>query len=251
MPINLSNNILTQSGFTNNGDYADRIIRDGLTVYLDSMNINSYPGSGTVWYDLSYNGNNGTMVNMNSPSASNTSGFDTNTKYMMFDRHVGTSNTDVNNYISITNSDSLDQCLCQNGMTIEMWYRETSYYTSVLSKWDGSWEFYYNPTLYFRTQGTGSNDWNTTLSNSSGTWRQHVFTHDGRTRRYYINGVQSGENFNQISGQNTSNVVSIGAYYNGYYACYGALPIYRLYNRVLHPYEIAVNFQANRGRFGL
>jgi hypothetical protein len=31
------------------------IVTSGLTLYLDAANINSYPGSGTTWYDLSGN----------------------------------------------------------------------------------------------------------------------------------------------------------------------------------------------------
>lgn len=39
------------------------IITDGLKLWLDAGNPLSYPGSGTTWFDLSGNGNNGTMVN--------------------------------------------------------------------------------------------------------------------------------------------------------------------------------------------
>lgn len=39
------------------------IVTDGLKLYLDASNPASYPGSGTTWFDLSGNGNNGTMVN--------------------------------------------------------------------------------------------------------------------------------------------------------------------------------------------
>ena len=39
------------------------IIDDGLVLYLDAGNIQSYPGSGTTWTDLSGNNNNGTLVN--------------------------------------------------------------------------------------------------------------------------------------------------------------------------------------------
>ena len=39
------------------------IVTDGLQLYLDASNPASYPGSGTTWFDLSGNGNNGTMVN--------------------------------------------------------------------------------------------------------------------------------------------------------------------------------------------
>ena len=35
----------------------------GLVLNLDAADRNSYPGSGTTWYDLSGNGNNGTLTN--------------------------------------------------------------------------------------------------------------------------------------------------------------------------------------------
>jgi len=40
---------------------APGIISNGLTLYLDAADTNSYPGSGTTWTDLS-SGNNGTLV---------------------------------------------------------------------------------------------------------------------------------------------------------------------------------------------
>lgn len=39
------------------------IVQDGLVLHLDAANKKSYPGSGTVWGDLSGNNNNGTLVN--------------------------------------------------------------------------------------------------------------------------------------------------------------------------------------------
>lgn len=42
----------------NNGP---RIITNGLVCYLDAGNDKSYPGSGTTWYDLSKNGNDGSI----------------------------------------------------------------------------------------------------------------------------------------------------------------------------------------------
>ena len=43
----------------------------GLTLYLDAGQSISYPGSGTVWYDLSGNNNHGTLVNGPTYSSSN------------------------------------------------------------------------------------------------------------------------------------------------------------------------------------
>jgi len=38
-----------------------KIVTNGLALFLDAGNNNSYPGNGTTWYDLSGNGNNGTQ----------------------------------------------------------------------------------------------------------------------------------------------------------------------------------------------
>lgn len=40
-----------------------RIVTDGLVLYLDAGNPLSYPGTGTTWTDVTGNGNNGTLVN--------------------------------------------------------------------------------------------------------------------------------------------------------------------------------------------
>lgn len=42
--------------------YNPRIVTNGLVLCLDAGNRRSYPGSGTTWYDLSGNGNNGSFV---------------------------------------------------------------------------------------------------------------------------------------------------------------------------------------------
>ena len=41
-----------------------KIVTDGLVLALNAADRNSYPGSGTTWYDISGNSNNGTMSNV-------------------------------------------------------------------------------------------------------------------------------------------------------------------------------------------
>ena len=41
----------------------NRVVTDGLVLYLDAGNPKSYPGSGNNWYDLTSNNNTGTLVN--------------------------------------------------------------------------------------------------------------------------------------------------------------------------------------------
>jgi len=40
-----------------------KIITSGLVLALDAADINSYPRSGNTWYNISENGNNGTLIN--------------------------------------------------------------------------------------------------------------------------------------------------------------------------------------------
>jgi hypothetical protein len=234
-------------------NYSPKIVTNGLTVLLDSRNPKSYPGTGNTWYDLSGNNNHGALTGFTGPSAGSTSGFDTNTGYMMFDRHSGTSDTAVNNRVIIANSDSLDQVLVTNGMTISFWLKMTTYYCTAMTKWDGSWEIYYCSNLVWRTQGTGGSDYNSGLNyiTNLNKFQLITATHSGTERKFYINGVLYGTNSNTVTTQNTTNVVSIGGYSNGYYATMGAIPYYSLYNRVLSAEEIYQNFNTTKSSFGL
>jgi hypothetical protein len=231
--------------------HGPKIVKDGLVLNLDSMDRNSYPGTGTTWYDTSGYNNHGTMYGFTGPSAGATSGFDTNTKYMMFDRHNGSGDFIVNNRVVVPNSNSLDEVLCQNGMTIDMWIRETGTVCTAITKWENSWEVYYCSPLVFRTQGTGGTDIGVGISSSPGTWRNLVTTHDGTTARMYVNGVLTLNTGNTISGQNTTSNIAIGGYESGIYATYGAIPIYRLYNRVFTVQEVLQNYNTTKTRFGL
>lgn len=231
--------------------FSSRIVTNDLVVLLDSMDSTSYPGSGSVWYDLSGYGHNANLYNMNSPSAGNTSGYDTTTKYMMFDRHLGSSDGAANNYAAISNTSILDNALCENGMTIDMWFRETGYVCTAFTKWNGAWELYYCSTLTFRTQGTNGNDAGASVGTSAGTWRNIVATHDGVNRKLYVNTTNVLSDMNSVTGQNVTEPISIGAYNGGSYSAYGAIPIYRVYTRALTTEEITQNYNATKSRFGL
>ena len=233
--------------------YSPKIVTDGLVLALDSHNPKSYPGTGTTWYDLSGNNNHGTLYNFTGPGASTTSGYNTTTKHMMFDRHVSSSDGAANNYVGIPNSASLDGVLCENGMTIAMWLRMDSYTCTAFTKWNASWELYYCSNLVFRTQGTGGSDGNSGVSYSANYQNFHsiIATHDGFTRKFYINGVEVYSAANTISGQNTTNPIGIGAYHGGNYAFFGAIPYYSLYNRPLSQKEVTQTHNTLKGRFGL
>jgi hypothetical protein len=231
--------------------HSPQIVRNGLVLYLDSMNPKSYPGNGTTWFDLSGNNNHGTLTGFTGASAGSTSGFDTNTKYMMFDRHSGSTDGSANNRVLITNSNSLDGAVVTTGMSISFWIKMTTYTCTAMTKWNGSWEIYYCPNLIWRTNGTGGNDAGPGLPASTNLNKFHLITatHSGTERKFYIDGSLTFTNSNTVTTQNLTNPISIGAYDNGNFATIGAIPTYFLYNRVLSLEEVKQNFEALRRRY--
>jgi len=115
----------------------------------------------------------------------------------------------------------------------------------------GSWEIYYCNNLTHYTEGSASAILVSSITSSTyANFHQLVITHDGINRRIYVNGVLNTSDTSIPSGQSFGSM-GLGAYPSGIYAFVGAIPIYRVYSRELNPYEIAENFQANRGRFGI
>ena len=233
--------------------HSPQMVRSGLIVYLDSLNPKSYPGTGTTWYDLSGNNNHGTLTGFTGPSAGSTSGFDTNTKHMMFDRHSGAGDGVANNRVTINNSNSLDGCVVTTGMTVSFWLKVTTYTCTAMTKWSDSWEIFYCSDLHWRTNGTGGSTTNSGLAVGTNLNKFHLITatHSGTERKFYINGDLYYTNSNTVTSQNLTNPVSIGAYDNGNYATIGAIPTYFLYNRVLSLEEVKQNFEALRRRYGV
>ena len=233
--------------------YSPNVPTSGLTLLLDSYNPKSYPGSGNTWYDVSGNGNDGTLVNFTGASSSTTSGFNTTTKNMMFDRHVGSGDGVANNYINVPPSTSLNQSMPLNGMSMVMWLRMDSYTCTALMRRTGVWEIYYCSSLVFRTMGTGGNDGNSGYSytNQLNNFHSIIATHDGTTRKLYVNGVSKLSDTNSITAQSTAASLGIGAYQGGNYAFQGALSYYSLYNRALDVNEVTHTHNVLKTRFGL
>ena len=88
------------------------IVTDGLVLCLDAANTRSYSGTGTDWFDLSGNGNHGTLVNGVGYSADNKGS-------LVFD---GT-----NQEISGTNLSSV----ISNEFTLETWIKTPSFNNNI------------------------------------------------------------------------------------------------------------------------
>lgn len=228
------------------------IVTDGLVLYLDSMDSRSYPKSGTMWYDISGYDNHGTLHTFSGAGPGATSGYDSNTGYMMFDRHVGGADSALNNYVSFSDSATLDNCYSENGVSIEFWLKVTTQVCTAIGKMGLAWEIYYCSLLTHRTVGTGGNDGASSVSFNTYYPNMHhiIATHNGTNRRLYVNGGIVLDDINSVTGQ-SFNSLALGAYDGGQFAFVGAIPVFKLYNRALDSSEVQQNYNALKGRFGL
>lgn len=224
------------------------IIENGLISYLDAGNNISYPGSGTVVYDLSKNGKNGTLINGTTVLTSNLGvfSFDGTNDTIQY----GTGNTFFPLY----------------QFTLEIWVKSPG--LGVGQSIGGIWGFTYGIRVYINSNGTVRFEVNnntgggtgtiplTTSSNTffNNTWYHLVVQNNGTTSYIYVNGVLNASTAATWTGTTAwpTNIVSIGRdQNNSMYYLYGQLALPKIYNRALTPEEVLQNYNATKGRFGL
>jgi hypothetical protein len=232
------------------------IVRNGLVLHLDAANAKSYPGSGTVWNDLSSNGNSGIMTSVTYETSNNGS--------LLFDNN--------NDSVAVSHSSSLN---FNSLFTVSTWAKVNSFSTSliynVVSKkpqfnntekgWSCQYDFRTNGVLQFRNNdGTVLNDHtptssvnNTEILNQTNNWVNSAWVISNNSVTFYINGVAKstvGVNFTDTDttttlyiGKTTGSVGDPSLLMN--------LSLVTIYNRALTAQEIQQNFEALRGRYGI
>ena len=216
-----------------------QITTSNLLLYLDAGNPASYPGSGTVWTDLSTNANNATGLTGTTYSSSNGG-------YLTF-------NGSGSGSLVSTKYDT-----AYTGKTIFVAGRLTSIDTltfrAMLGSGTGGRNFnlyFYSPSsgayqLHFSSGGFGS--FSSNMSYTPGNWFTVAITHatDG-TLRYFFNGVQLNQ-LTQTFAQYSSSTEYVGRADNFWN---GPLAVITVYKTNLTPAEILANHNAVKGRFGL
>lgn len=236
------------------GKVSKPIVTDGLILHLDAGNKSSYPGSGTVWSDLSGNSNNGVLTN--GPT---------------FDSGNGGSITfdGQNDYTIIeTTPDSLQG---NPAFTVEGWFKRSG-------DWSGgaTWGIGGDGTRQginsFNSSGTneiaidlwGNSTYSSGQTYSTTEWKHCVWTYngDGFTTSnivIYVNTTPyTAANLITIRGGSGTPVINssgivlsrAGVSTNNYYG----KPIisnFKIYNRVLSANEVLQNYNATKARFGL
>jgi hypothetical protein len=226
-----SNNLVTNIDYPN-------IVTSGLTLMIDSGYVPSYPTTGTTWYDLSGNVNDGTLVNSPTFSSSNNGYFTFN----------GTTQAATLTSLNLQQNFTLDGWFnpsVLNGFV--MFGQGTTSPNQGLHIWYTS-----NTTIRF---GMYANDTDFTVSTSTGNWYNIVCTYSNSspyTKQLYLNGVEQTGSIVGAAAYAGSGTFRLGATYSssGQYGN-GSYAGMKMYNRILSATEITQNYNALKTRFGL
>ena len=229
-------------------NYSPKISTDGLVLCLDAANTKSYPGSGTVWSDLSRGGNNGTLTN--GPTFNSGNGGS-----IVFDG--------VNDYVDC----GVSNISLPINITLILWIYQstTTGYRNIITKegatfTDLDYGFTTSPNgnLYFWFHN-GSYRIHETLTNNislTNTWYHvsAIFNDTNNTVNIYVNGTQvynQSETTSMLAHSNSRlfvgwrNSLVSGQLFSG------RISQAQIYNRALSSTEVLQNYNATKSRFGL
>ena len=221
-----------------------KIVTDGLVLCLDAADRNSYPGSGSTWYDLSGNGRNGTLNNAVYNSANNAMYFDENGDYVSVS-DFSFSNFTVCSFVKLNKINDYQGIMGQ----ADTIFSNLSFAFRVLN----------NNKLNISCSSTGTSssgysELNSNATLTSGVWYYLCTSFNKPDLKLYINGNEdNNKSFNADFYNSTSSFI-IGGYAYGTglnYLLNGYIGSMSFYNRALTSDEIAQNYNAIKGRFGL
>jgi hypothetical protein len=217
--------------------HSPKIATEGLFLYYDPVNIKSYPGSGTVMYDLSGNARNGAILNNNVGVVDGVL------------KHV--------DRFDALRKQSVDLSGVA-GYTVQMLYKRTGVNDTGTggagqpSYYQGVFNYYWNQSIFVGTTSNANSNnldiFGITTTLELDQW-VHITGINGPTgRRAYINGELIGT----ASGQTPGDTRDV--YFGNWDTSWASLcemSAIQMYDRALSAAEVQQNYNALKGRFGL
>jgi hypothetical protein len=228
--------------------HGPRSITNELVLCLDAANPKSYPGSGSIWFDLNNNRNNGTLRNSPTYSTDNLGKF-------ILDA--------IDDDINCGNGSSIN--FDTGDFTVSIWFRRFSNATGnlrLLSKAAGSDTadaanagfcfFGGNASLSFGVNPTAARTIISAATYSLNEWVNVVgLVERGVSMRTYKNAIQVGTASAPVGSVSGTTSLFIGSNVGTNLFWAGEISNVSLYSRALTPQEIYQNFNALRGRYGI
>lgn len=213
------------------------IVNDGLVLHLDAANSRSYPSSGTVWSDLSGNGNNGTLVNGVGYSADNKGAmtFDGVNDVVSYSGHT----TQLNESGNFTLETTFKYRNLGNGIAGLLHFG--TYTGSFL--WNGG---------YLSVQSNGDNSGSIALLNEDQWYHTVCIFESGIQYKIYVDGNLIGTKSTTDNSYSIGSIGYIGRRFgSSAQILQGEVSDVKIYNRALTAFEIQQNFEATRSRYGI
>ena len=236
--------MITFSGSTITGgirtiEELNPVVTTGLQVYLDAGNASSYSGSGTAWNDLSGNSRNGTLTNGPTYSA-------TNGGSIVFDGS--------NDFVQCTGS------LTVTAATFVTWIRRNG----NQGQFDGilfsrgtnvtGMDFQVSNQIGYTWNDAGNTyGWQSGLIVPDATWCMIAVSVTSTAATAYLcqtSGITTSTNTVSHTSSLIDDIkIARDEFSTRYFT--GNIAIAQLYNIALSAEQIAQNFAADRGRFGV
>ena len=220
------------------------VYNNGLVLNLDAGNANSYPGTGTTWFDLA-SGNNGTLTN--GPTYDTANG--------------GSLSFSINKYVTIPTGDSYN--FGTSDFTIEGWVNFNSItgpndqiFVSKFTSWTSNLDFVFRfsfatPRITFLAGDLSAislqNSYNITIN----TWYNYCVSRVSGVTTLYLNGIAQSSHTGSVNIPNDKTDIRLGYAQDNSEPLNGRMSGFKVYNRGLSSTEILNNFNSTRGRFGL
>jgi hypothetical protein len=214
------------------------IATSGLVLCLDAANPRSYPGSGTNWADAMGSTTKGTLTNSPTYSATNNGG-------LIFDG--------IDDYVELNTTNIVTGT---NPFTVECWYNlvsgaygelfgnyGTGYTTNYL--WVATLGFYISGSCYVPNYATATQGIHCVTCTRDGSGNCVTYLDGVSVATASLGGsVPAGPNFRIGADTNTNGGV-------GPEQLNGRIYNLKVYNVALTATQVAQNFNAMRGRFGI
>jgi hypothetical protein len=218
-----------------------KVVTNGLVLLLDSTNPSSYPGSGTVWYDLSptglnFSGSDASFMSVRDGLRSGNSWASASTSILNTDTHSIFFNVRFNSTIT------WPQAWEGN------WQKIFTYAPPGTDRSPGVWRFPSERYIHWRYDaGNSDADFGDPVGTNftTNTWYYVGVTKNGGTATMYVNGVQVGTSAvtNPKLAGNSAIIL-----FESYTAGLANIDNVQVYNRALSGAEVTQNYLASRQR---
>jgi hypothetical protein len=223
------------------GSISNKIVTDGLVLYLDAGNPRSYISGSTVWYDLEYGTPSGSLINGPTFSSENVGS-------IVFDG--------VDDYVQVQPITSLSS----TSYTISSWFKPISFggvdlgFATLIGSssirrilWNSG-----SKNILAQMGGNPSSVSSTLNSVPTSQWSYVTYIYDNNLNKeyLYINGVYNAIANNPSSAFNATFYLGLYGAVNSY-LLNGNISMVKIYNKRLSDLENIQNYNATKSRFRL